>query len=206
VLAAVAAPPRPGALAESGRAARVDGARRMVRAGPRRRHPAMSRWGPEEASARGSPSCSAGPLSGGPQQSDYAAASHPRLLLRASKPGPTPSGFFAEAGTGCREDARLHRRRQPLGGEETGAPCGSRLTTRNLQTQIAGRARPTLSRSRTQTAQSRDPQGTRELPLPVELRGTRSAPRWAGRGRPAGHLGLIARWIAASEAGDLVGG
>ncbi len=32
------------------------------------------------------------------------------------------------------------------------------------------------------------------------------APRWAGPGRPAGHLGLIARWIVASEAGDLVAG
>jgi ATP-dependent DNA helicase DinG len=137
-----------------------------------------------------------------PQQADYAAAVTAAFAPR-DHPG-RPQAVLAEAGTGVGKTLG-YIAAASLWAEKN---CGSvwiSTYTRNLQTQIAGELdrlypNPELKRRRVVVRKGRE----NFLCLLNYEEAVGAAV--ARLGRPAGHLGLIARWIAASEAGDLIAG
>src|SRR5271166_5951597 len=136
------------------------------------------------------------------QQADYAAAAAAAFAPRA-KPD-RPQAVLAEAGTGVGKTLG-YIAPASLWAEKNRGSVWISTYTRNLQTQIAGE----LDRLYPDPEQKRRNVVIRKgrenflclLNYEDALGATMGRP-----GRPAGHLGLIARWITASEAGDLVAG
>ncbi len=137
-----------------------------------------------------------------PQQADYAAAVAPAFAPR-DQPD-QPRAVLAEAGTGVGKTLG-YIAPASLWAEKNQGSVWISTYTRNLQTQIAGELDrlypdPALKRRHVVIRKGRE----NFLCL---LNYEDAVGAAMGRpGRPAGHLGLIARWIAASEAGDLVAG
>ena len=137
-----------------------------------------------------------------PQQADYAAAVTAAFVPR-DQPD-RPQAVLAEAGTGVGKTLG-YIAAASLWAEKNRGSVWISTFTRNLQTQIASElARlypdPTVRHRRVVVRKGRE----NFLCL---LNYEEAVGAATGRpGRPVGHLGLIARWIAASEAGDLVAG
>jgi ATP-dependent DNA helicase DinG len=137
-----------------------------------------------------------------PQQGDYAAAITPAFAAR-DEPD-RPQAVLAEAGTGVGKTLGYIAAASLWAEKNRGAVWISTYT-RNLQTQIAGELDrlypdPDVKRRRVVIRKGRE----NFLCL---LNYEDAVDAAMGRqGRPAGHLGLIARWIAASDAGDLLAG
>ncbi len=138
-----------------------------------------------------------------PQQADYAAAVAAAFAPR-ERPD-APQAVLAEAGTGVGKTLGYIAPASLWAEKNQGAVWISTFT-RNLQSQIAGELDRLYPDPGAKAPPRRRPQGPRELPLPAELRGcgARGDAR-AARNRSA-PLALIARWIGATAAGDLVGG
>jgi ATP-dependent DNA helicase DinG len=137
-----------------------------------------------------------------PQQSDYAAAVIPAFAPR-DRPD-RPQAVLAEAGTGVGKTLG-YIAAASLWAEKNRGSVWISTYTRNLQTQIAGeldRLYPDPERKRRNVVIRK---GRENFLCLLNYEDALGAAM--GRpGRPAGHLGLIARWITASEAGDLVAG
>ena len=137
-----------------------------------------------------------------PQQSDYAAAVAPAFAPR-DRPD-RPQAVLAEAGTGVGKTLG-YIAAASLWAEKNQGSVWISTYTRNLQTQIAGeldRLYPDPGRKRRNVVIRK---GRENFLCLLNYEDALGAAM--GRpGRPAGHLGLIARWIAASEAGDLAAG
>src|SRR5215469_9075942 len=137
-----------------------------------------------------------------PQQSDYAAAVAPAFAPR-DRPD-QPQAVLAEAGTGIGKTLD-YIAAASLWAEKNQGSVWISTYTRNLQTQIAGeldRLYPDPGRKRRNVVIRK---GRENFLCLLNYEDALGAAM--GRpGRPAGHLGLIARWITASEAGDLVAG
>jgi ATP-dependent DNA helicase DinG len=137
-----------------------------------------------------------------PQQGDYAAAVTAAFAPREEPD--RPHSVLAEAGTGVGKTLGYIAAASLWAEKNRGAVWISTYT-RNLQTQIAGELDrlypdPEVKRRRVVIRKGRE----NFLCL---LNYEEAVGAAMGRpGRAAGHLGLIARWIAASEAGDLVAG
>ncbi len=137
-----------------------------------------------------------------PQQSDYAAAITPAFAPREHPE--QPRAVLAEAGTGVGKTLG-YIAAASLWAEKNRGSVWISTYTRNLQTQIAGeldRLYPDPARKRRNVVIRKGRENFLCL-LNYEdaLGATMGRP-----GRPAGHLGLIARWIVATAAGDLVAG
>jgi ATP-dependent DNA helicase DinG len=137
-----------------------------------------------------------------PQQSDYAAALTPAFGPREHPE--QPRAVLAEAGTGVGKTLG-YIAAASLWAEKNRGSVWISTYTRNLQTQIAGELDrlypdPALKRRNVVIRKGRE-NFLCLLNYEDALGAAMGRP-----GRPAGHLGLIARWIAASEAGDLVAG
>jgi ATP-dependent DNA helicase DinG len=137
-----------------------------------------------------------------PQQSDYAAAVTPAFAPRDQFG--QPRAVLAEAGTGVGKTLG-YIAAASLWAEKNRGSVWISTYTRNLQTQIAGeldRLYPDREIKRRKVVIRKGRENFLCLLNYEDALGVAM-----GRpGRPAGHLGLIARWIAASEAGDLVAG
>jgi ATP-dependent DNA helicase DinG len=137
-----------------------------------------------------------------PQQGDYAAAVTVAFAPREMPD--QPRSVLAEAGTGVGKTLG-YIAAASLWSEKNRGPVWISTYTRNLQTQIAGELDrlypdPEVKRRRVVIRKGRE----NFLCL---LNYEEAVGAAMGRpGRAAAHLGLIARWIAASEAGDLVAG
>ena len=137
-----------------------------------------------------------------PQQSDYAAAVSAAFAPRAAPD--RPQAVLAEAGTGVGKTLGYIAPASLWAEKNRGAVWISTFT-RNLQTQIASELDrlypdPQVKRRRIVIRKGRE----NFLCLLNYEDAVRAA---TGRpGRSVGNLGLIARWIAASEAGDLIAG
>ena len=137
-----------------------------------------------------------------PQQSDYAAAV---TVAFAPRDQPDqPQAVLAEAGTGVGKTLG-YIAAASLWAEKNRGCVWISTYTRNLQTQIAGELDrlypdPGLKRRNVVIRKGRE-NFLCLLNYEDALGAAMGRP-----GRPAGHLGLIARWIAASEAGDLLAG
>jgi ATP-dependent DNA helicase DinG len=137
-----------------------------------------------------------------PQQSDYAAAVTPAFAPREHPD--QPRAVLAEAGTGVGKTLG-YIAAASLWAEKNRGSVWISTYTRNLQTQIAGELDrlypdPELKRRSVVIRKGRE-NFLCLLNYEDALGAAMGRP-----GRPAGHLGLIARWISASEAGDLVAG
>jgi ATP-dependent DNA helicase DinG len=137
-----------------------------------------------------------------PQQADYAAAVTTAFAPRA-QPN-RPHAVLAEAGTGVGKTLG-YIAAASLWAEKNRGSVWISTYTRNLQTQIAGELDrlypdPEVKRRRVVVRKGRE----NFLCLLNYEEAIGAAV--ARPGRPAAHLGLIARWIAASEGGDLVAG
>jgi ATP-dependent DNA helicase DinG len=137
-----------------------------------------------------------------PQQAEYAAAITPAFAPR-NEPD-RPQAVLAEAGTGVGKTLGYIAAASLWAEKNRGAVWISTYT-RNLQTQIAGELDrlypdPDVKRRRVVIRKGRE-NFLCLLNYEDAVGAAASRP-----GRPAGHLGLIARWIAASDAGDLVAG
>ncbi len=137
-----------------------------------------------------------------PQQSDYAAAVTPAFAPHEHPD--QPRAVLAEAGTGVGKTLG-YIAAASLWAEKNRGSVWISTYTRNLQTQIAGELGrlypdPALKRRNVVIRKGRE-NFLCLLNYEDALGAAMGRP-----GRPAGHLGLIARWIAASEAGDLVAG
>jgi ATP-dependent DNA helicase DinG len=137
-----------------------------------------------------------------PEQSDYAAAVTPAFAPR-DQPD-QPRAVLAEAGTGVGKTLGYIAAASLWAEKNRGAVWISTYT-RNLQTQIAGELDrlypdPEVKRRNVVVRKGRE-NFLCLLNYEDALGAAMGRP-----GRPAGHLGLIARWITASEAGDLVAG
>ncbi len=137
-----------------------------------------------------------------PQQSDYAAAVTPAFAPR-DRPD-EPRAVLAEAGTGVGKTLG-YIAAASLWAEKNRGSVWISTYTRNLQTQIAGELDrlypdPALKRRNVVIRKGRE-NFLCLLNYEDALGAAMGRP-----GQPAGHLGLIARWIAASQAGDLVAG
>jgi ATP-dependent DNA helicase DinG len=137
-----------------------------------------------------------------PQQSDYAAAV--TLAFAPREQPDQPRAVLAEAGTGVGKTLG-YIAAASLWAEKNRGSVWISTYTRNLQTQIAGELDrlypdPTVKRRNVVIRKGRE-NFLCLLNYEDALGAAMGRP-----GRPAGHLGLIARWIAASEAGDLVAG
>src|SRR5437763_1663274 len=137
-----------------------------------------------------------------PEQSDYAAAVTPAFAPR-DQPD-QPRAVLAEAGTGVGKTLG-YIAAASLWAEKNRGSVWISTYTRNLQTQIAGELDrlypdPALKRRNVVIRKGRE-NFLCLLNYEDALGAAMGRP-----GRPAGHLGLIARWITASEAGDLVAG
>jgi ATP-dependent DNA helicase DinG len=137
-----------------------------------------------------------------PQQSDYAAAVAPAFAPR-DQPD-QPQAVLAEAGTGVGKTLG-YIAAASLWAEKNRGSVWISTYTRNLQTQIAGeldRLYPDREMKRRNVVIRK---GRENFLCLLNYEDALGAAM--GRpGRPAGHLGLIARWIGASEAGDLAAG
>ncbi|MBO0737845.1 MAG: ATP-dependent DNA helicase, partial [Alphaproteobacteria bacterium] len=137
-----------------------------------------------------------------PQQADYAAAVTPAFAPR-DQPD-QPRAVIAEAGTGVGKTLG-YIAAASLWAEKNRGSVWISTYTRNLQAQIAGELDrlypdPALKRRHVVIRKGRE----NFLCL---LNYEEAVGAALGRpGRAVGHLGLIARWIAASEAGDLIAG
>ncbi len=137
-----------------------------------------------------------------PQQADYAAA-----LAAAFAPRDLPDrphAVLAEAGTGVGKTLG-YIAPASLWAEKNGGAVWISTFTRNLQTQIAGeldRLYPDLDDKRRRVVVRKG----RENFLCLLNYEEAAAGAVTRPGRAAAQLGLVARWILASEAGDLVGG
>jgi len=156
---------------------------------------------PEEARSRLADLLGAG-AEPRPQQSDYAAAVSAAFAPRAAPD--RPQAVLAEAGTGVGKTLGYIAPASLWAEKNRGAVWISTFT-RNLQTQIAselGRLYPDPDVKRRRVAIRK---GRENFLCLLNYEDAVGAAK--GRpGRPAGHLGLIARWILASEAGDLMAG
>src|SRR5271155_879871 len=137
-----------------------------------------------------------------PQQSDYAAAVTPAFAPREQPD--QPRAVLAEAGTGVGKTLG-YIAAASLWAEKNRGSVWISTYTRNLQTQIAGELDrlypdPALKRRNVVIRKGRE-NFLCLLNYEDALGAAMGRP-----GRPAGHLGLIARWIAATGAGDLVAG
>ncbi len=137
-----------------------------------------------------------------PQQSDYAAAVSAAFAPRDA-PG-RPQAVLAEAGTGVGKTLG-YIAPASLWAEKNRGTVWISTFTRNLQTQIASeldRLYPNhdVKRRRVVIRKGRE-NFLCLLNYEDAVGAAMSRP-----GRHAGHLGLVARWIVASEAGDLVAG
>lgn len=137
-----------------------------------------------------------------PQQSDYAAAVTSAFAPR-DEPD-RPQAVLAEAGTGVGKTLGYIAAASVWAEKNRGSVWISTYT-RNLQSQIAGELDrlypdPDVKRRRVVIRKGRE----NFLCL---LNYEEAVGAAMGRaGRPAAHLGLIARWIAASDTGDLIAG
>src|SRR5204863_4196532 len=137
-----------------------------------------------------------------PQQADYAAAVAAAFAPRQQPDH--PQAVLAEAGTGVGKTLG-YIAAASLWAEKNQGSVWISTYTRNLQTQIAGELDrlypdPALKRRNVVIRKGRE-NFLCLLNYEDALGAAMGRP-----GRPAGHLGLIARWIAGSEAGDLVAG
>src|SRR6516162_9941508 len=137
-----------------------------------------------------------------PQQADYAAALTPAFAPR-DEPG-RPRAVLAEAGTGVGKTLG-YIAAASLWAEKNRGSVWISTYTRNLQTQIFNELDrlypdPDVKRRRVVVRKGRE-NFLCLLNYEEAVSAAMSRP-----GRPAADLGLIARWIAASEAGDLVAG
>jgi ATP-dependent DNA helicase DinG len=137
-----------------------------------------------------------------PQQSDYAAAITAAFAPRNE--AARPQAVLAEAGTGVGKTLG-YIAAASLWAEKNHGSVWISTYTRNLQTQIAGELDrlypdPEIKRRRIVIRKGRE-----NFLCLLNYEDAVGAPM--GRpGRAGGHLGLVARWIGASEAGDLVAG
>jgi ATP-dependent DNA helicase DinG len=137
-----------------------------------------------------------------PQQSDYAAALTAAFAPRAD--ADQPQTVLAEAGTGVGKTLG-YIATASLWAEKNDGSVWISTYTRNLQTQIANELDrlypdPGIKQRRVVIRKGRE-----NFLCLLNYEDAVGAPM--GRpGRGGGHLGLIARWIVASEAGDLVAG
>ena len=137
-----------------------------------------------------------------PQQSDYAAAITPAFAPREQSD--QPRAVLVEAGTGVGKTLG-YIAAASLWAEKNQGSVWISTYTRNLQTQIAGELDrlypdPGLKRRNVVIRKGRE-NFLCLLNYEDALGAAMGRP-----GRPAGHLGLIARWITASQAGDLLAG
>jgi ATP-dependent DNA helicase DinG len=137
-----------------------------------------------------------------PEQADYAAAVATAFAPR-NMPG-RPHAVLAEAGTGVGKTLG-YIASASLWAEKNRGSIWISTFTRNLQSQIGAELDrlypdPEIKRRRVVVRKGRE---NFLCLLNYEEAATASALRAGG---PAPHLGLIARWIMASEAGDLVAG
>jgi ATP-dependent DNA helicase DinG len=137
-----------------------------------------------------------------PQQSDYAVAVTGAFVPR-QEPG-RPQAVLAEAGTGVGKTLG-YIAAASLWAEKNGGSVWISTYTRNLQAQISGELDrlypdPEVKRRRVVIRKGRE----NFLCL---LNYEEAVGAAMGRpGRAPGHLGLVARWVAATEAGDLLAG
>src|SRR5246127_2856118 len=137
-----------------------------------------------------------------PQQADYAAALTPAFAPR-DEPD-RPRAVLAEAGTGVGKTLG-YIAAASLWAEKNRGSVWISTFTRNLQTQISDELDrlypdPDVKRRNVVIRKGRE-NFLCLLNYEDALGAAMGRP-----GRPAGHLGLIARWIAATRAGDLVAG
>ena len=137
-----------------------------------------------------------------PQQSDYAAAVTPAFAPREQSD--QPRAVLVEAGTGVGKTLG-YIAAASLWAEKNQGSVWISTYTRNLQAQIAGELHrlypdPGLKRRNVVIRKGRE-NFLCLLNYEDALGAAMGRP-----GRPAGHLGLIARWITASQAGDLLAG
>ena len=137
-----------------------------------------------------------------PQQADYAAAVSAAFAPRDLPD--RPRAVLAEAGTGVGKTLG-YIAPASLWAEKNRGPVWISTFTRNLQTQLSGELDrlypdPGVKRRRVVVRKGRE---NFLCLLNYEEAAAAAAARPS---RAAGQLGLIARWIAASEAGDLVAG
>ena len=137
-----------------------------------------------------------------PQQADYAAAIAAAFVPRDEPDH--PQAVLAEAGTGVGKTLG-YIAAASLWAEKNRGSVWISTFTRNLQTQIAAELDrlypdPEVKRRRVVVRKGRE-NFLCLLNYEEAVGAAMSRP-----GRPAADLGLIARWIAASEAGDLVAG
>jgi ATP-dependent DNA helicase DinG len=137
-----------------------------------------------------------------PQQSDYAAAATAAFAPR-DEPG-RPQAVLVEAGTGVGKTLG-YIAAASLWAEKNRGSVWISTYTRNLQTQIAGeldRLYPDAATKRRRVVIRKGRENFLCLLNYEEAVGVA-----IGRaGRAVGNLGLVARWITASEGGDLVAG
>ncbi|HEV2301661.1 MAG TPA: ATP-dependent DNA helicase [Stellaceae bacterium] len=137
-----------------------------------------------------------------PQQADYAAAVAAAFAPR-QRPD-RPRAVLAEAGTGVGKTLG-YIASASLWAEKNGGPVWISTFTRNLQTQISGeldRLYPDPAEKRRRVVIRKGRENFLCLLNYEEAVGAVAGSRPVA----AAALGLVARWIAASEAGDLVGG
>jgi ATP-dependent DNA helicase DinG len=137
-----------------------------------------------------------------PQQADYAAAVTAAFVPR-DQPD-QPQAVLAEAGTGVGKTLG-YIAAASLWAEKNQGSVWISTFTRNLQAQIASELDrlypdPAVKRRRVVVRKGRE-NFLCLLNYEEAVGAAITRP-----GRPAGHLGLIARWIVASEAGDMVAG
>jgi ATP-dependent DNA helicase DinG len=137
-----------------------------------------------------------------PQQSDYAAAVSAAFMPREQPD--RPQAVLAEAGTGVGKTLGYIAPASLWAERNRGAVWISTFT-RNLQTQIASELDRLYPDSGTKRRHAVIRKGRENFLCLLNYEDAVGAA--LGRpGRPAGHLGLVARWIGASEAGDIVAG
>jgi ATP-dependent DNA helicase DinG len=137
-----------------------------------------------------------------PQQSDYAAAVTPAFAPR-EEPG-RPQAVLAEAGTGVGKTLG-YIAAASLWAEKNRGSVWISTYTRNLQTQIAGELDRLYPDAETKRRRVVIRKGRENFLCLLNYEEAVGAA--VGRsGRAVGNLGLVARWIAASEAGDLLAG
>ena len=137
-----------------------------------------------------------------PQQADYAAAVAAAFAPREHPD--RPRAVLAEAGTGVGKTLG-YIAAASLWAEKNGGSVWISTYTRNLQTQISGeldRLYPDPAEKRRRVVIRKGRENFLCLLNYEEALGAVAG----GRPAAAAALGLVARWIAASEAGDLVGG
>src|SRR5438270_12815840 len=137
-----------------------------------------------------------------PQQSDYAEAVTPAFAPREQSD--QPRAVLGGAGTGVGKTLG-YIAAASLWAEKNRGSVWISTYNRNLQTQIAGELDRLYPDPGLKTRNVVIRKGRENFICLLNYEDALGAAM--GRpGRPAGHLGLIARWITASDAGDLVAG